>query len=162
MYNFILFLHVLGGFGFLLGHGAAAATVFQLPREREMDRVRVLLETSQVLDRFTTICVLVLLLAGITNAFLGKLWNRGWIWASIGLLLVITGFMSVRGSRYFNDLRKAVGLPYFDGSKRHDPVETASEEEMARILQTGKPLQLFVVGYGGFAVIIWLMMYQPF
>ena len=35
MYSWIVFVHVLGVFGFLLAHGAAAVVAFRLRGERE-------------------------------------------------------------------------------------------------------------------------------
>ena len=47
MYQWLVFAHVLGVFGFLLAHGTAAAVAFALPRQREVERVRVLLDLSR-------------------------------------------------------------------------------------------------------------------
>src|SRR6478609_7482514 len=44
MYRWLVFLHVLAVFGFLLAHGTAIAVAFRLRREREVARIRVLLD----------------------------------------------------------------------------------------------------------------------
>ena len=46
MHPWIVFLHVLGVFGFRVAHGASANASFALQRERNLERVRVLLEPS--------------------------------------------------------------------------------------------------------------------
>ena len=162
MVELVVFLHILGAFGFLLGHGASAGAAFRLPRENDMDRIRALLDLSRVFDVFASVSVLLLLVGGIIAGIMGRLWNRGWIWLSLGLLIAIGVHMAIYGSRYFNDLRKAVGLAYRDGSKEIEGQEPASQKEIDSIIQSGKPMQLMIVGYGGFAVILYLMMYKPF
>jgi len=53
MYPWFVYLHILGIFGFLLAHGASAAAAFALRRERNLERVRVLLDLStSTLSRF--------------------------------------------------------------------------------------------------------------
>jgi hypothetical protein len=47
MYSWIVFAHVLGVFGFLLGHGAAALVTFKLRGERAVERIRALLDLSR-------------------------------------------------------------------------------------------------------------------
>lgn len=46
MYEFVIFLHVVGVFLFLLAHGASNAVAFALRKERNMERVRALLMLS--------------------------------------------------------------------------------------------------------------------
>lgn len=162
MYEFIVFLHILGAFGFLIGHGVSAGATFRIPRENDMDRIRALLDLSRVFDVFGSISLLMLLVGGIIAGIMGRLWNQGWIWLSLGLLIAIGVHMAIYGSRYFNNLRKAVGLSWRDGNKEIEAQEPTSQEEIDAIIQSGKPIQLMIVGYGGFAVILWLMMYQPF
>ena len=40
--------------------------------------------------------------------------------------------------------------------------EPASEEESAALIAKTRPGLMLLVGYGGFVVIIWLMMFKPF
>jgi MFS family permease len=162
MLEFIVFLHILGAFGFLLGHGASAAATFQLPRESDMNHIRALLDLSRVFDVFSAISILILLLGGILAGIIGRWWNQGWIWLSLGLLIAIGIHMAIYGSRYFNDLRKAVGLSYRDGNKEIEAQEPATQEEINAIIKSGKPMQLMIIGFGGFALILYLMMYKPF
>ena len=44
MYQWFVFAHVLGVFGFLLAHGTAAAVAFVLRSQRKVERVRQRLE----------------------------------------------------------------------------------------------------------------------
>ena len=64
MYNWIVYLHLLGIFGFLLAHGASASAAFALQRERNLDKVRALLELSASSIGVMYLSLLVLLAAG--------------------------------------------------------------------------------------------------
>ena len=100
--------------------------------------------------------------SGIIATFVGGFWNRSWIWASLILLIVISGAMSQFGSRIYGEARKAAGLPYFENWKQNPPLEPASAEEIDTLLAKGKPVLLTIIGLGGLSVILWLMMFKPF
>ena len=46
MYRLLVLLHVLGAFGFLMAHGVSVGVAFTLRRERELERIRALLNLS--------------------------------------------------------------------------------------------------------------------
>jgi hypothetical protein len=46
--------------------------------------------------------------------------------------------------------------------KQHPPIEPASQAEIDAFLARGNPVLLTVIGYGGVAIIAWLMMFKPF
>jgi hypothetical protein len=106
--------------------------------------------------------LLVLLAAGITLGFLGSWWSRGWIWVSLGTLLVILVVMGAIASSHFHRVRKAVGLPYREGNKEHAGVDPASPEEVQSLLNSGKSHLLALIGLGGWGVILWMMLFKPF
>src|SRR5579859_2040653 len=108
MYQWFVFAHVLGVFGFLLAHGTAAAVPFVLRRQREIERVRVLLDLSRGVSMVANVSLLVLLAAGITAGFMGKWWSQGWIWTALGLLILMGVIMTFLGSRPFDRLRQLV------------------------------------------------------
>jgi hypothetical protein len=108
MYQWFVFAHILGVFGFLLAHGTAAAVAFVLPRQREVERVRALLDLSRGVSMVANASLLVLLAGGLTAGFMGNWWGQGWIWTSLGLFVLIGVTMSVLGSRPLNRLRQLV------------------------------------------------------
>jgi hypothetical protein len=162
MYNWIVYLHLLGIFGFLLAHGASASAAFALRRERNLDKVRALLELSAGSIGVMYLSLLVLLASGIIAAFMGNWWGRGWIWVSLALLIVILVAMGAMGSRYYGEARKLAGLPYFAGRKVQPPLPAASPDEVFAVLARANPVLLTVIGLGGFAIITWLMRFKPF
>jgi len=103
-----------------------------------------------------------LLLTGIIAAFMGNWWGRGWIWLSLGLLVAIMVAMTALGSRYYTQVRKAVGVEYMEGMKMQPPLDPASPEVIDALLARGRPMLIAVIGFGGIAVIAWLMMFKPF
>lgn len=162
MYPWLVFLHVLGVFGFLMAHGISAGAAFKLRRERKLERVRALLDLSSSSLGILHGSITVLFLTGIIAGFMGRWWGRGWIWVSLGLLIAIYVYMGVAGSGFYSQVRKAVGLAYMQGFKPHPPGEPASCEEIDALLNRSRPEVLAVTGFGSLAVIAWLMMFKPF
>lgn len=162
MYPWLVYLHLLGLFGFLLAHGASSSASFSLRHERNLERIRALLELSGSSFSVMYGSLLVLLVSGITAGVIGRWWGQAWIWVSLILLILIMGAMAGLGSRIYGGARKAAGLPYFEGTKQQPPIEPAGEAEIHALLARGSPVLLTVIGYGGLAVIAWLMMFKPF
>lgn len=127
----------------------------QLRRERELPRLRALLDLSGASINLMYAGLGILLLAGIAAGFAGKWWGRGWIWTALALLVVIMGLMYGRGSNFYRRVREAAGST--------EPAEpAASPGELDRLLKSGRPFELAASGYGGLLVILWLMIFKPF
>src|SRR5574340_1063190 len=90
MYMWVVFAHILGVFGFLLAHGSAAAVTFRLRKERNIERIRALLDLSRSVAIIARVSLLIVLLAGIALGFIGHWWGRGWIWASLGVFVLMS------------------------------------------------------------------------
>lgn len=157
--NWTVYLHIAGVFGLMLAHGASAAVSFALARERNLERVKALLELSSGSIGVMYISLLVVLITGIAAGGMVHAWGRGWIWTALILLVVIFGAMGAMGSRIFGEARKAIGLPYRGQKTGGTP---ASPEEIDRVLSQGKPMLLTVIGFGGILIILWLMRFKPF
>ncbi len=162
LYKPVVFLHILAGFTYMLAHGASAAASFRLKRETSLERIRALLDLSVSTFSVMWISLLVMLLAGISLGFLGRWWGSGWIWVSLGLLIAMIVAMSAIASRQFHDIRRLAGLSYMQGSKEQPAVEPAPMSEILEQLSKGNPHLLTTIGLGGWAVILWLMVFKPF
>ena len=162
MYPWLVFLHIVSIFGLLLAHGVSASVAFALRRERNIERIRALLELSAGSLMTMYISLLTLLVFGVIAGFAGGWWGNGWIWVSLVLLIGILAGMFILGSRVYSGVRKAVGLPYMENNKPHPPIEPSSAEEIDALLQRGNPVLLLLIGYGGVALITWLMVFKPF
>lgn len=163
MYSWIVFLHIAGVFGFLLAHGASVFVSFKLRGEREPERVRAFLDLSgaSLLVMYGSLALL--LVTGIVAGFMGHWWGKVWIWASLGLLVVMWGLMGWLGTMYYDRVRKAVGLhPTQGGRKNEPPPSEATPEALDALLTSWRPVLLAAIGVGGLLVILWLMMFKPF
>lgn len=160
MYPWLVFLHVLGVLGFLTAHGVNIFVFFALRRERNLDRICMLLEMSRNTLVFVDISLLVLLVSGITAGFAGHWWGRAWIWASIVLLVAIFASMEMLGARTLNKIRVALGLPSTRGEK--PSLQPANLETIEALLPRTQPVRLASIGLGGLAIIAWLMIFKPF
>jgi len=164
MYQWLVFAHVLGVFGFLLAHGSVAAVAFALPRQREVERVRALLDLSRGVTLVANVSLLTLLAAGITAGFIGSWWGHGWIWAALGLFILMGVTMSPLGSRPLNRIRQLVQAsnPARAGTISHSPVDLSAEKHLAVLLAATHPWLLTAIGGGGLVAILWLMLFKPF
>ena len=160
MYTWLVFLHVLGVFGFLIAHGVSASVFFAIKNERNMERICMLLQLSSGSARVMIISLLTLLATGVINGFLGHWWRYGWIWLSLALLVGIYAGMSFLGTRILNEVRMGVGLPSAYGQPPRP--ERFSTEELSARLDQIHPYRLALIGFGGLALIAWLMMFKPF
>jgi uncharacterized membrane protein len=155
MYPWIVFLHIVGVFGFLLSHGASVAVLFRLRKERDRQRIETLLELSGASMLGFYASIVVLLAAGIAAGFVGNWWRMSWIWLSLGLFLAISVAMYVMATRYFRRIRTAAAT-------RPSGAPMASDEELDELLGSGRLPAIALVGYGGIVVILWLMIFKPF
>jgi hypothetical protein len=164
MYQWLVFTHVLGVFGFLLAHGASAAVAFKVRGESDVARVRALLELSRGASAVGNVSLLVLLAAGIAAGFVGGWWGEGWIWAALCLLVLISFAMTVVGSRPLGRVRTLLGETGRRGTKLDPNTSPAipTDHQLASALAAVKPWVLTAIGGGGLAAILWLMMFKPF
>lgn len=98
---------------------------------------------------------------GIALGFLGHWWSAGWIWLSIAILVLVLVVMAGAAAPYFRRIRAAVGLVFADGTWRHAGQESTADE-LARALESGNPAAITALSIGGWAVIVWLMLFKPF
>jgi hypothetical protein len=162
LYNWIVFIHIVGGFTFALAHGVSAAVAFKLREEREVPRVQALLDLSQVATNGMYAGIFILFGAGVIAAFMAGLWGRGWIWTAIAILVLQFAFMYVRASRYFGDVRRAAGQPYFEAGKGTRMAEAPNPTRLTQLLTSSRPFEIAGIGYAGLIAILWLMVMKPF
>lgn len=164
MYHWMVFIHVLATFAFLMTHGVSSVVALRLRSQRDPVVARAWLElyaSGRVVEVFYG-SLLTLLVSGVFSGFMGDWWGRGWIWLSLALLIFIMVSMFLIGSRHYSRVRKALGMAWFDGRRGHPPGEPAPAGELETLLAGGPAITLAVIGFGGIAIILWLMMFKPF
>ncbi|HEX2180311.1 MAG TPA: DUF2269 family protein [Actinomycetota bacterium] len=154
MYQWWVFLHLLGAFGFLVSHGVSVAVAFRIRSERDPKRVQALLGMSSASISAFYPSVAALLVGGVAGAFTADLWGYGWIWASIVLLLVVTAAMYAMARPAFRRLRFVTDA-LVDGS------QAVSPEEYDAALKAPRQMAVAWIGFVGLFLILYLMVFKP-
>jgi hypothetical protein len=165
VYRWIVFLHIAGALGLVLSHGTSMMVAFRLRTERDPAKIRAMLDLSRASLGAVYGSLTLLLVAGIIAGFVGHWWRQLWIWTALALLIAIIMLMYIRGNNFYHQVRRAVGLQYQRRwyASSPSPAETpVDEQEIAKLLRSGRPFELATIGVGGILVILWLMIFKPF
>ena len=162
LYQWIVLLHVIAAFTFALAHGVSAGVALKLRGERDIPRVRALLDLSQFSTNGMYVSTFVLLGAGVAAAFIAGLWGKGWIWAAIVLLVLIFAAMYARASTWFAEVRGAAGQAWYKMGKGPQPAGPPDVAKLATLTASSRPMEIVAIGYGGLVLILWLMVMKPF
>lgn len=162
MYEWLVFLHVVGALGFLMIYGSTISVMFCLRVERDPARIEALLGLGELANRWMGVPLLLLVGSGVILGFMGNWWQRGWIWLSLGILVGAGILLTVITRPYARRIWDGVdplGHPIRPGMGNHPP---ATPDELGAMLRSGRPWLLTAIGAGGLAAILWLMMFKPF
>lgn len=159
MYPWLIYLHVFAVLCFLLAHGVEAAVMLQLRRAAEPEKVFAMFEA---LSGLTLIRVLlgIVVATGLLAGVLGGSWNRAWFWLAIAVLLLITLAMRRWGAGYYTMVEDAATAVLAE--RQTDPTATGATERFVAARASWEPIGMTVIGVGGLAVILWLMIFKPF
>lgn len=160
--RWLVFLHVLSALTFFLAHGTSAAMAFRVRRETEIARIRAMLDLSDSTLEIMFVSFLTMGLTGVVLPFFLHIWNKGWVWMSIILMVFVFTWMVSMSEGSYKTLRKLVGLPYRRGSKEYPAEPPASAEDVAAQLRKTNLRGLIVVGYVIPTFVLWLMVFKPF
>jgi hypothetical protein len=160
--QWLIFLHVLAALTFFLAHGASAVMAFKVRKETDFSRIRAMLDLSESTIELMFVSFLAMGLTGVALPFFMHIWNKGWVWVSIVLMIFVFIWMVWMNEQAYKILRKLVGLPYRRGSKEYPAEQAASAEEVAAQLKQMNVTGLIVVGYLIPAFVLWLMIFKPF
>lgn len=160
--RWLIFVHILAALTFFLAHGTSAAMAFKIRKETDFKRIGAMLDLSWSTMVLMGASFLIMGLTGIILPFLIRIWNKGYIWASIVLMLFVFIYMAVFNETTYKQLRRLVGLPYMKGSKQMPAEPPSKPEEVAALLEKTGVTGLVVVGYIIPAIVLWLMVFKPF
>jgi hypothetical protein len=160
--RWLIFLHVLSALTFFLAHGTSAAMAFKVRKETDLVRIRAMLDLSESTIEIVFLSFLGLLSTGVALPFFLQLWNRGWVWLSLLLMIFVFVWMVWMNERAYKILRKLVGLPYRQGSKEYPAEPPASTEEITAQIKKLNVKGLVIAGYIIPAIVLWLMIFKPF
>ena len=159
MLEWVVVLHVAAVLAFMLAHGVHVAAMWAMRAEPDPERA---LTMFNPVPSATTLRVLlaVIVASGVLAGFMGSWWDRGWIWTSLGLLLGISVFMWRFGGGFYGLLQAAAEQAVAARtSGAPDPQAQAAFDAVRGGWHT---VGVSVVGLGGLAIILWLMMFKPF
>ena len=160
--GWIVFIHVVGVFLFVAGHGVSIAVAYRIRPERDRGRLLAYLDLSAWSLNLAGIGLLVLLVAGIVAGIVAGDFGHAWLWVSIVLFVVIGGLMTPFGGIPLGKIRYALGQRT-RGMKSTDPDPVPlPNDQVAAMLDALRPNTLALIGGGGFLVILYLMMFRPF
>ena len=157
LYQWLVFVHVLGVFGFLLAHGVSSWVIFRVRSERDVKSLQALLQLSGSAVIASMISLLVLLAAGIWAAFVGHWWAMRWPWVAIGVLIVVWAAMSAQAGPAMRKVRQLAG---FTSAFAVKPVDVTPE--LAAAQAAVRPWISATAGGAGLVVLLWLMVLKPF
>jgi hypothetical protein len=160
--QWLIFLHILSALTFFLAHGASAATIFKIRNETDILRIRTMLDLSESTLEIMFIAFLIMGLTGLALPFFLGIWNKGWIWFSIVLMVFVFIWMVWMSERTYKTLRKLVGLPYRQGSREYPAEPPAEVEKIVSHLKNIKVAPILIIGYGIPVIVLWLMVFKPF
>jgi cytochrome bd-type quinol oxidase subunit 2 len=155
VYNWLVFIHIIGVLGFVLAHGASAAMGLRLRKERNPERIRALLQLSSVSTSVFYVSLLLLLTGGVAAGFKLHWWSQGWIWTALVTLLVTMGAMYALATPYYRRVRRVLQVEA-TGSSAVGP------EELDEVLGGPRPLLIAGIGTASLAFIAYLMVLKPF
>ncbi|MFY9588628.1 MAG: cupredoxin domain-containing protein [Actinomycetota bacterium] len=154
MYEWWVFVHIAGAFGFLIVHGVSIATALRLRNERDPNRINALLDTSGRTVMPLYISMAVLLAGGIVAGFQRHWWGFGWIWAALATLVVVTLAMYFMARPYYQKVR-FITRAVAEGSQAVTP------EQFDSVLRNRRPFMITWIGFAGLVFILYLMVLKP-
>lgn len=162
IYLWLKFIHVLAVLTFFMSHGTSIVFAFRLKREKDLTRIQAMFDMSGQMWLVMILSLLLILVVGVVITFMGDWWSRGWVWASLVLTLGITIWMFVLGQGTYHPMRRAFGLSYMHRGQEMPAEQPVSEAQRAELIARTRPWEMLAVAYGGFVVVLWLMMFKPF
>jgi hypothetical protein len=160
MYAWIVLLHIVGAFIFVMAHGASVVIALRLRAVTDRSQQAALLEVSGFSIGAMYIGLLLLLVGGVWAGFVGNHWGRGWIWAALAVLVVVIAVMYAVATPFYGRMRAAAGVPGGATPDRFKPPATAAD--LSTLATSQRPFWLAAVGGVGLLVILWLMVMKPF
>src|SRR5439155_310682 len=129
VYQWWVFVHLIGVFGFLIAHGTSVGVLFRLRNERDPARVNALLQLSSASIQIFYGSLVVLLAGGFIAAFTGHLWaTGGWLYAAIAVLVLTSVTMLQMARPYYRRVR-LISQAMAGGSK------AVTEEQLVDVLR---------------------------
>jgi hypothetical protein len=159
MYQWLIFLHVAAVLAFMLAHGVHVAAMWAMRAEQDPERSLTLFNPVPSVTMLRVLLAVVVA-SGVVAGFMGSWWGRGWIWASLLVLTVIAVFMWRFGSGFYGLIQEAAERAV--AARSSEPADPAAQAAFDVARRSWHTAGVSVVGLGGLAILLWLMMFKPF
>ena len=159
MYEWLIFLHIAAVLAFMLAHGSHVAAMWRMRAEADPEVSLTLFNTlSSPLP--LRILLGVIVGSGVLAGFMGSWWSRGWMWASLITLVAISVAMWRYGGGYYGLVQDAATRAL--EARASEPPDPAPQLAFDAVRGSWHTIGVSVIGIGGLALILWLMMFKPF
>jgi hypothetical protein len=153
VYQWFVFIHLVGFVVFLMAHGVSAFIAFHIRTLRDPALIKDHLALSQLASRVTYVGLLILLLGGAAAATMNDLWLKPWVLGSIAVLIAALIAMFVLAAGYYYRLRDLIA-----GKDGQPPLD---DEALIAYLDSRRPEAIAAVGLVGLVALVWLMIFKP-
>lgn len=159
MYEWLVFLHVAAVLAFLLLHGAHVAAMWKMRAEADPE-VSLTLFRSMSTAPWLRIVLAAVVGTGVLVGFMGDWWDRGWMWASLAILVAIWAAMWRYGGGYFGLVNDAATNAI--EARASAAGDSAAQEAFDVARRSWYAPAVMAIGLGGLALLLWLMVFKPF
>jgi hypothetical protein len=159
MYNWLVFLHIVFAFLFMLGHGAHVAAMFKFRNEPDPERSLTFFNIVPDI-KYVRYLYVAMGVFGFAAAFITPWWKQGWVWLSAVVFLITSFVMSKYGARYYGIIFDAAN--HLIEAKKTNIDLPAAQKEYDQARNTPHRMIVSIVGIVGLAIILWLMRFKPF
>ncbi len=159
MYEWLIFLHVAAVLAFMVAHGAHITAMWRMRAEADPAVSLTLLNAVGSVG-LLRIWLAVVVGTGVLAAFMGSWWTSSWIWTSLAMLVVIWVAMWRYAGHYYGLVEDAATRAI--AARASDAPDAAAQQEFDAARRGWQTIGMTGIGFGGLAVILWLMMFKPF
>ena len=158
MYKWIVYLHVTVIFIFLIQHAAEIIVTFKLREQKEPEGV---FATYSFMpnnnSRNLRITYSLIIVTGAVAGFMSVWWRQGWMWAALGVMIVIWIVMNQIGGKYLTAVDAIT-----EQAIKNKADESANEKFRQDLKRRREPEIMTITSLIGMLIILWLMMFKPF
>jgi hypothetical protein len=159
MYPWLLFAHIGSMLLFMLAHGVHAVVMLKW-RQAEDPEFGLTLFHGLPGPGLTRISLLAVIATGLVLGAMGDWFGHGWLWLSLGILVVQWVAMYRLGGEYFGLVQAAARDAV---AERASGSGSTTALDVYRVTRLGwRPAAMMIVGLGGVGVVLWLMIFKPF
>jgi hypothetical protein len=156
MYNWVVYLHVIVIFVFLIQHAVEIFVSFKLREQKEPEGIFATYEFMLPNNtRNLRITYLLIMLTGMAAGFIATWWKQGWIWTALGVMMVIWIVMSRLGPNYLTAVDEITNV-----ALKNKDDGSAIDRFRSDLKARREPEIMITTSLIGGLIILWLMIFR--